>query len=58
MTKPRNYTEMSYLLENIPRDLWTQAKQKALRTRSTMKQVLMRLLSAWVEEPDERPENS
>ncbi len=40
--------ETTYLWENIPRELWNDARAKAMRERRPMKEVLKGLLENWV----------
>lgn len=58
MNKPN---ETSYLLENIPKDLWTRAKTKCAQHDPPLaiKWLLLELLTHWVEHgPTERPSTS
>ena len=45
---PNKPDETTYLWENIPRELWNDARAKAMRERSNMKVVLKKLLEEWV----------
>ncbi|MEQ1726770.1 MAG: hypothetical protein ABL982_00200 [Vicinamibacterales bacterium] len=47
---PKGKGAKRYLLDDIPSELWKKARAKAKRRKVSMRALILRLLSAWVEE--------
>lgn len=49
--KPHGDSGKRYLLDQIPAGLWTRVREKAKREGVSLRALILRILTQWVDEP-------